>query len=425
MGVKVREKVKGSGEWWVFINHQGRRRAKRVGVGKSGKKAAELAALKISARLAEGDTGPLEQRSVSALAASVPTLKEYADRWLETVGSVRLRPSTVDQYRNRLRVRIYPTLGRLRLTSLTREAVRSALGDMVRAGNLRTPDRPVARATVREALTTLSTILSTAVEDGLLPANPCARLRKQIGNTGGQEAHEVEVFTRSELTRLLAVAERDYPVWYPFVLCLARTGMRLGEVVALRWADVDLESRGILVRRSQRKGRISEPKNGKARRVDVSGQLATALRGHKSLQAAEAALRGSELPERVFSTPTGQVVADDAFRNNAWATILRRAGLRYRKPHTLRHTYASLLIDMGQPLPYVQHQLGHHSAGFTLKVYGHLLPRGDRRAVDALDDTPAASIRNPAATGNLKGDVSARADEINGQCREFQTERCI
>jgi len=425
MGVKVREKVNGSGEWWVFINHQGRRKAKRVGVGKSGKKAAELVALKISARLAGGDTGPLDPPSAPTPAASVPTFKEYAERWLETVGSVRLRPSTVEQYRNPLRARICPVLGRLPLTSLTREAVRTALGDMVRAGNLRTPDKPVARATVREAVTTLSTILSTAVEDGLIPANPCTRLRKHIGNTGGQEAYEVEVFTRDELPRLLAVAERDYLGWYPFVLCLARTGMRLGEVVALRWADIDLEGRVILVRRSQRKGRVSEPKSGKARRVDMSGQLTTALRDHKSLQEAEAALQGHPLPERVFSTPMGHAVADDAFRNNVWAPILRRAGLRYRKPHTLRHTYASLLIDMGQPLTYVQHQLGHHSAAFTLKVYGHLLPRGDRRAVDALDDAPAAPIRNPAATAEPGDDVSTREDARTGQCGQFQTPRRI
>lgn len=354
MGVKVREKVEGSGEWWVFINHQGCRKAKRAGTGRSGRKATELAALKISARLAEGDTAPLDPPSAPTPVTALPTFNEYAERWLETVGSVRLRPSTVEQYRNRLRVRIYPVLGRLPLTSLTREIVRGALGDMVRAGNLRTPDKPVARATVREAVTTLSTILSTAVEDGLIPANPCTRLRKHIGNTGRQEAYEVEVFTRDELPRLLAVAARDYPGWYPFVL--------------------DLEGRVILVRRSQRKGRVSEPKSGKARRVDISGQLAAALRSHKNLQEAEAALRGHQLPERVFSTPTGHAVADDGFRNNVWAPILRRAGLRYRKPHTLRHTYASLLIDMGQPLPYVQHQLGHHSAAFTLKVYGHLLP---------------------------------------------------
>ena len=74
--------------------------------------------------------------------------------------------------------------------------------------------------------------------------------------------------------------------------------------------------------------------------------------------------------------------------------ILRRAGLLYRKPHALRHTYASLLIEAGESLKYVQEQLGHHSPGFTLSVYGHLIPRGDRRAVDRLDD----ENRNPGAT---------------------------
>lgn len=78
--------------------------------------------------------------------------------------------------------------------------------------------------------------------------------------------------------------------------------------------------------------------------------------------------------------------------------MLRRAGLRYRKIHTLRHSLASLLIEAGEPLPYVQQQLGHHSAAFTLKVYGHLMPRGSRRAVDALDDIQTPTNRNPGAT---------------------------
>ena len=81
--------------------------------------------------------------------------------------------------------------------------------------------------------------------------------------------------------------------------------------------------------------------------------------------------------------------------------MLRRAALRYRKPHTLRHTFASLLIEGGESLMYVQEQLGHHSPAFTLAVYGHLLPRGDRRAVDRLDD---ATERNPRATDAPESD---------------------
>ncbi len=127
----------------------------------------------------------------------------------------------------------------------------------------------------------------------------------------------------------------------------------------------------------------------------MSRQLGRALASLKSLHEAEAALAGVAAPTRVFSMPTGAPVHDDAFRNHVWTPMLRRAGLRYRKPHTLRHTFASLLIEGGESLKYVQEQLGHHSPAFTLAVYGHLLPRGDRRAVDRLDD---ATERNPRAT---------------------------
>jgi integrase len=87
--------------------------------------------------------------------------------------------------------------------------------------------------------------------------------------------------------------------------------------------------------------------------------------------------------------------AATTFRRSTWAPLLKRAELRYRKPHTLRHTYSSLLIQAGEPITYVQQQLGHHSAAFTLAVYGHFIPRGDHRAVDALDD---ATGRNLYAT---------------------------
>lgn len=98
----------------------------------------------------------------------------------------------------------------------------------------------------------------------------------------------------------------------------------------------------------------------------------------------------------MFLTSEGYLVDFDDFRRQIWTPILRRAKLRYRKPHCLRHTFASLLIEAGEPLPYIQQQLGHHSAAFTLREYGHLMPRGDRRAVDGLDDD--APGRNPGAS---------------------------
>lgn len=388
MGVKVRER---NGGWWVFIDHKGRRRAKRC----ASKKAAELAADKIDAALRLGQVGVLD---ADKPARRVVTFKEYAEHWLETVGPVRLRPATVEQYQVRLRLRLLPTLGPFPMTSITRETVRTLLGEMVKAGNRRSKGRPAARGTIQAALRTLSAIFTTAEEEGLVPVNPVRRMSGQVAPTAADASSEIEVFDRDELARLLSLAEHDYPEHHPFILCLARTGMRLGEAMGLEWRDVDWTARVIHVRRSRRRNRVSQPKNGKARRVDMSRQLGAALQGLKTLQEAEAVVAGQAPPERVFSDRMGGPIQEDGFRNNVWAPLLRHAGIRYRKPHTLRHTFASLLIEAGESLPYIQAQLGHHSPAFTLKVYGHLLPRGDRRAVDTLDD---ATIRNLAATEDL------------------------
>ena len=110
--------------------------------------------------------------------------------------------------------------------------------------------------------------------------------------------------------------------------------------------------------------------------------------------------------KRVGVGPRGKTFAEAVAlrRNNVWTPMLRRTGLRYRKPHTLRHTFVSLLIEGGESLKYVQEQLGHHSPAYTLAVYGHLLPRGERRAVDRLDDV---SEREPGASDHAESDTLA------------------
>jgi integrase len=389
MGVKVRS---WKGAWWVFINHQGRRRAKRC----ASKRAAELAADKIDAALKLGHTEVLAPHP-----AAMPTFAEYAEKWIRSIESTQIREGTAVDYRIRLRVRLVPLIGSLPLTAITRERVRQCLTELATTGNRLTPrKRPLARETLKVTLSLLHSVLARAVEDGLIARNPATGLAREIRSTPAAEATEVEVFTREELGRLLTAAEQDWPEWHPFLLTLARAGLRLGEAIGLEWRDVDFDQRVLIVRRSvnHRLRRMSAPKNGKGRRVDISRQLAASLAAHRSLQGAEAILAGIALPERVFSTPPGEPIRDDSFRRDVWARLLKRAALRYRKPHVLRHSFASLLIEAGEPLTYVQRQLGHHSPAFTLEVYGHLLPRGDRRAVDRLDDPIPETIRNLGAT---------------------------
>jgi integrase len=97
----------------------------------------------------------------------------------------------------------------------------------------------------------------------------------------------------------------------------------------------------------------------------------------------------------VFPDQNGQPMLPGAFWQNVWRPLLRRTGLAYRKPHTLRHSFASLLIQNGESLAYVKDQLGHSSIKITVDVYGHLVPGANKAAVDRLDESNAA----PHATG--------------------------
>ena len=395
MGVKARE---WKGSWWVFVNHKGQRKTKKC----ASKKLAELVRDETAVRLRQG------QHVGDALADATPvprstTFADYAEHWITTLAPLRVRPSTLEQYALRLRLRLLSVLGPLQLTEIKREHVRTLVGAIMRQGNLgasRAPGAAVtapSRATVRATIRTLSAILASAEDAELITGNPAHGMGRYITADATGEVDEIEIFERDELARVLDVAARDFEAFYPFVLLLARTGMRLGEAIAIEWRDVDLRARSLHVRRSERRGRMTTPKSGKARHVEMSGQLADVLRGLQSFQAAEAAVAGREPGARVFTTPDGRTIHAESFRR-AWTAILRRAHVRYRKPHALRHTYASLLLSAGQPVTYVQAMLGHHSAAFTLTVYGHAMPREWHHAVDMLDDATPAAICNPAAT---------------------------
>jgi len=383
MGVHVRADTHKAGLWWVRVNHQGQRKS----LAFHDKVTAKRVAQEIERKLKLGELGLGPE-------PAVPTFAAYTDTWLAQA-EARMRPGSLDQVRTHLK-RVLPVLGSLPLTAIMRQTIRDLVGTVQAGGSRRTKGKPITRRTVQRVMTIVSVILGQALEDGLIPSNPGARLGKLLPPTMPDAEADIEVFTHRDLASLLAVAERDFPEAFPFVLTLARAGLRLGEAVGLEWRDVDLSRRELLIRRSVRKGRVSLPKNGKTRRVDMSPQLTACLSSLKSLQAVEAALKGVPAPERCFP---GQA-DDDHWRTYVWTPILSRAGLRYRKPHTLRHTYASLLLERRESLHYVQQQLGHHSPAFTLTVYGHLIPREGRRAVDALDlpPEPHESARQPQAS---------------------------
>lgn len=119
-----------------------------------------------------------------------------------------------------------------------------------------------------------------------------------------------------------------------------------------------------------------------------------------------------EVPSWVFTSETGTMIDGDNIRRRVHCKALEKAGLRYVRLPDLRHTFASLLIEQGKSLAYVKEQLGHYSIQITVDTYGHLVPGGNRQAVDRLDDPQdsafPATIRNPAATTPLNAVLPTR-----------------
>jgi integrase len=250
----------------------------------------------------------------------------------------------------------------------------------------------------------MSTVLSHAVEDELLPANPAFRLGRHIGRKGKSRASDIEPFTHEEASAFMLAVQEHMPDYYGLFLCALRTGLRLGELLALEWDDIDFHGGFLNVRRSRSAGVEGTPKNGKARRVDMSTQLAEELQRLLVARKAQKLANGwRTLPAKVFCASEGGPLDGDNVRTRVFYEVLKKAKGTVRRVrfHDLRHTFASLLIQNGESLVYVKEQLGHSSIQVTVDIYGHLIPGANRQAIDRLDEpaaTPADTSTSPDAS---------------------------
>jgi integrase len=160
----------------------------------------------------------------------------------------------------------------------------------------------------------------------------------------------------------------------------ALTGLRQGELIALRDANVDLASRTLTVEATAYKGDLHRPKSAAGRRrVDLSRKALTVLR--------EQLLARRPSPDGlVFPSPDGRMWRPDNFRHRVFTPAARRAGFEGVTFHDLRHTYAALMVEAGAHAKYLQAQMGHSTITTTLDTYGHLFPDANRGVLDALDE---------------------------------------
>jgi integrase len=400
MGVKVRFK---KGSWWIVIDHKGHRRSKKIG----DRETALVVAKRIRAALAAGDL-----RCIGPEANE--TVESYANEWLKS-HTGNLKASTIKFYGDNLRRHVLPALGIRPLADLTRLDCRTFIADL--------RGKKLKLNTVKGIVRTLSTMLSQAVEDEKLMANPALRPGRYL-RRGDEPKPEINPLTRDEAGHLVATAKVHFPRWYAFVLCALRTGLRLGELLALQWGDLDWNSRFLLVQRNIVYGVITSPKSHQRRRVDMSAQLTTALLEWRRHLRARALQKGTELSPWVFPSLIGTELEARNVRH-VFKRLLEKAELRNIRVHDLRHTNASLLLQQGESIVYVKEQLGHASIQITVDTYGHLIPGANRGAVDRLDDAstqPSATQAQPEPfDASLSADEVAEMFENGGEPRRNRT----
>ncbi|UCE55856.1 MAG: site-specific integrase [Desulfobacterales bacterium] len=381
MGVRVREKPKGSGEWWIFIEHQTKRKSKKIG---KNKKLADEVAKKIEAKLilADFDLNPEEK-------PDVPTVKEYSEIFLETYSRLHHKHTTIDSYNSILDNHVLPVFGKMHLDEITRKDIK----DFV----IKKQNDGLSPNTVRICRAYLSSVLTQAVDDELIPVNPAASTGRYIKKQDGKE--HVNPFTWKEKTIFEKTMQKHFPRYYPLFLCALRAGLREGELIALKTGDIDFNGGFIEVKRNCVRGRVTTPKNGKTRRVDISDQLAAVLKAHLTNRKKEALKKGwKKLPEWLFYNEEGGMIDVSNLRNRVFNKCLEKAKLRHIRIHDLRHTYATLRIQAGHNIADVSKQLGHHSIRITVDTYYHWIPGANSSEVNELDlkSAPKRTLSAPS-----------------------------
>lgn len=361
------------GSWWVRLFVDGRERWHKC----TSKSQARTLYGRLKADQREGKLFP-KQKAVKPV-----LLDDYFHVWKKNQATRGNKRSTTKTYIGRLNKHVLPAFGRSPLSGITRPKIKEWAASLVEKG--------LAFETALNTLLTLSAVLSEAVEDGLIATNPALRSGKLLKRPSTLEDQELAIFTHEEERTFLETVRQVRPLFYPMALTFFRTGMRAGEVLGLHRADIDLTNRSICVRRNWSHGELGTPKSGRVRHVDMSTALAKALSGWIELQDLEAAAVGQSSPAILFPGNIGGTRREPAYmaegflRYQLWFPLIAKAGVRRLDLHSTRHTFASRLIAQGENLKYIQGQLGHASIAITCDTYGHLIPGGNRQAVDRLD----------------------------------------
>ncbi len=312
------------------------------------------------------------------------TLGDLLNQWHAGYVVTNCSENTVIRYGSLIRHQLVPRLGRIPLAKLRPDQIQACYSQLRAEGRV-DGEGGLSERTIHHTHRALFSALKYAVRQGLVVRNVAEfvdppRLRPRTMRT-------LDV---DELAELLRVARRWE--WFPMTLTAVSIGVRQGELLALRWKDIDLGMLTVSVTRSlyRRNGQyyFKEPKTKHSRRtLDMTPSLASFLREYWTERAAHFDMLGYTLSgdDLVFSRYDGSPI-DASSLTHGFARIVREAGLPHTRFHDLRHTFASMMLLAGVNMKVISDMMGHSSVAFTMDTYGHIIGGQQRAAMKKMDE---------------------------------------
>ncbi|NPV54769.1 MAG: site-specific integrase [Firmicutes bacterium] len=351
MGYVYKKTLKGGTPRYYAIYKQPDGKYRWEAAGRQ-KQAAEALLKRREMEIAAGTYGKLSEISFDDL----------VEKFLEEYVMIALKPRTQADYEQVCGKHLVPYFGKVMVSSISTAEIQSLVKAKLSEG--------LSARTVNKILSILSKIFVQAIKWGFVDGNPVANV-----DHPREEKKEMDFLSPHEVKMLLDACPPDF---YPRVLCAVTTGMREGEQAALINEDVDLDGNRIHISRSFSGGHLTSPKSFRSRRtVLITPVLSKTL--------AELKLKtGAKPTDLVFPGDDGGYMSPHVL-SRRFEKVLKAAGLRTITWHSLRHTYAALMISLGENLVFIQRQMGHSSIRTTLDLYGHLMPEATFGVGERLD----------------------------------------
>lgn len=350
----------------------------------------------------------LVQQQQGLLASNTDfTVEEWMTVWLNQYMKHRLRPTTWDSYERLTRCHILPHLGRIRPRDLRVEHLQSFYEHMLKDGRV-DKKGSLSTRTVRYIHAILHHALKQALRNGLLIRNVC-----EAAVLPREERREMRPLSLEEAQKIFQIA-RDHRLYAAFAVSFG-TRLRRGELLGLKWDDVDLDARLLTVRRTLIRTRaegggsrrtrllLQEPKTERSKRtIPLPESLVAILREHQARQNSEKSFFGETYQDHglIFCTEQGDPIDPRNF-TRLWDHLLKQAGVPHARFHDVRHTWATMMLEAGEDLKVVSELGGHSQIRTTADTYSHVTVGLKRRAEEKM--------------GSIVEQVTAKRDPGDGR----------